>query len=123
VKPTRPRSTVIAIAPSWTFDECSSVVSAASATSEATTSGDNRVAATSAPTNSSDPYTSVAGAPITLSRMPAGITAIAPVIPAMRPSFEFASTSAASDDTVLGTRALRATPYPFCMTSTTNAAG
>ena len=66
MKPTRPRSTVMAIAPSWTFDECSSVVSSASAASEATTSGDNRVAATSAPTKSIAPYTSVAGAPTTL---------------------------------------------------------
>ncbi len=85
------------------FDEWSSVVSATSATSEATTSGDNRVAAASAPTNSSAPYTSVAGAPINLSRMPAGITAIAPVMPAISPSFEFASTSSVSERTVEGT--------------------
>ena len=79
------------------------MVSSASAASAATTSGDSRVAATSAPTNSSAPYTSVAGAPMTCSRRPAGITATAPVMPAIRPSFEFASTSSASDRTVDGT--------------------
>ncbi len=105
VNPTMPRNTVIAIAPSCTFDECSSVVSAASASCDATTSGLKRVAATNAPQNRIAPYTSVAGAPISVSRMPAGITATAPVIPAIRPSFEFASTSSSSERTVEGTMA------------------
>ena len=38
-----------------------------------------------------------------VSSRPAGITATAPVSPAIRPSFEFASTSSASDRTVDGT--------------------
>ena len=103
MKPTRPRSTVMAMAPSWMLDECSSVVSSASAASDATTSGDKRVAATSAPPNSSAPYTSVAGDPTTCSRIPAGITATAPVMPAINPNFELASTSSDSDRTVDGT--------------------
>jgi hypothetical protein len=35
--------------------------------------------------------------------MPAGTTAIAPVMPAISPSFEFASTNSSSDRTVDGT--------------------
>ena len=103
VNPTIARNTVMAIAASSMFPVWSSRDSSASATSAATTSDGSRVAAMNDPAKSSALNTRVAGAPLSLSRAAAGMTTTAPVSPAIRPSFEFASTSSVSDLTVEGT--------------------
>ncbi len=69
------------------------------------------------------PYQSVAGAPASFSRMPAGTTATAPVMPEIRPSFEFASTSSSWVRTVDGTSADFDTMYVFCSTREANTSG
>ncbi len=71
----------MAIAPSCRLDAASSVDSSLVGVVRATTSGDSCVAANSAAANRIAPYQSVAGAPDDLSRMPAGMTATAPVMP------------------------------------------
>ncbi len=58
-----------------------------------------------------------------MSNSAAGITATTPVRPAIRPSFEFASTSSASDRTVDGTIADFETAYVFWSTNDPNTNG
>jgi hypothetical protein len=65
----------------------------------------------------------VAVAPRVFCRIPAGITATAPMSPEIRPSFELASTNSASLRTTVGTRALLEMAYVFCATIAMNASG
>ncbi len=61
--------------------------------------------------------------PIVTCSSPAGITATTPARPAIRPSFELASTSSRSFRTTAGTSADLEIAYVFCSTSATNTSG
>ena len=69
------------------------------------------------------PYAKLPEGPMRNCRTPAGITATAPVTPAIRPSFEFASTSSESLPTTAGTRACLDTSYVLCRTNAQNTSG
>ena len=121
--PTQHRSNSIATAAICRLVDDSSMRWRCDAGPAATTSRGRRVAATSATAKSSAPYPSVAALPNATWRRAAGNTAATPEIPAISPSFEFASTSSRSVRTTLGTRADFDTLYVFCSTSAANTSG
>ena len=121
--PTQHRSSSIATAASCRLVDDSSMRWRCDAGPAATTSRGRRVAATSATTKRIAPYPSVAALPNATWRSAAGNTAATPAMPAISPSFEFASTSSRSVRTTLGTRADFDTLYVFCSTSAANTSG
>ena len=123
VNPTAARRNNMADAANTTLRACKVARSPLPTGSLATTCLGNRRAATNANAKKPAAYHSVAPGPMSVCNSPAGPTAARPTNPAMRLSFELASTSSLSLLTTDGTSALREMAYVFCKISATNASG
>jgi hypothetical protein len=123
VKPALALNSNIAFEARFTRSECNSARSSRPAVPAAITSRGSRVAATKANPKMAAAYNSVASAPTVFCSIAAGMIAIAPIRPEIRPNFELASTNSSSVRTTVGTSALLEMAYVFCATIATKASG